>query len=280
MASIDKFVTVRGLRLHYLESGNPAGPAVICIHGLTNNAHDFDPIAARLADRYRVIAIDVRGRGESQWGPPADYNIPNYVEDLNAFIEALAIERVSLIGNSMGGRISILYAANHPERVERIVLNDIAPSIDPAVTARINRNVIDTPTEFENLDEVVRFYRNNPSMTGLAGYRGTILSEAARWSVKPTPAGRLTWKIDPALRGSSSGQMPIRQLDLWPQFEALSIPVLIVRGSDSEVLPLATAQQMCQRARNARMIEVPDVGHLPSLIEPDVLAALREFLLS
>src|SRR5579875_489556 len=278
MSSTDNFITIRGLRLHYLESGKPAQPTVICIHGLTNNAHDFEPLAAHLADRYRVIALDVRGRGESQWGPPADYHIPNYVEDLNAFIDALAIERVSRIGNSMGGRISILYAANYPKRVERIVLNDIAPSIDPAVTALINRNVIDTPAEFENLDEVVRFYQNNPSMTGLAGYKGTMLSEAARWSVKPTPAGRLIWKIDPALRGSSPGQTPIRQLDLWPQFEALSIPVLIVRGSDSEVLPLATAHQMCRRARDARMIEVPGVGHLPSLIEPEVLRALREFL--
>ena len=197
---------------------------------------------------------------------------------LRGYSDALSIERVSLIGNSMGGRISILYASTHPERVERIVLNDIAPSIDPAVTARINRSVAETPTEFEHLDEVVRYYRSNPSMTGLAGYRGEILAEAARQSVKPTPAGRLTWKTDPALRVSSPGQTPIRQLDLWPQFEGLSIPVLIVRGGDSEVLPLATAQRMCKVARNARLVEVPGVGHLPSLIEPEVLAALREFL--
>ncbi len=278
MTPADKFIAIRGLRLHYLEFGSTPAPVVVCIHGLTNNAHDFDALARHLAPRYRVIALDVRGRGESQWGPAQDYNIPTYVEDLAALIDALSIQRVSLIGNSMGGRISILYAANHPERVDRVVLNDIAPSLDPAITARINRTVAETPSEFENLDEVVRYYRNNPSMTGLAGYTGAILAEAARWSVKPTPAGRLTWKTDPALRGTAPGQTPIRQLDLWPQFEGLTVPVLIVRGGDSEVLPLATAQRMCSVARNAQLVEVPGVGHLPSLVEPEVLAALHEFL--
>ncbi len=278
MASTDKFIAIRGLRLHYLEFGIAPSPTVVCIHGLTNNAHDFDPIATHLAPRFRVIALDVRGRGESQWGPAPDYNIPTYVEDLSAIIESLAIERVSLIGNSMGGRISMLYAATHPERVERLVLNDIAPSIDPAITARINRSVGDTPSEFDSSDTVLRFYRDNPSMTGLAGYSGAILEAAARWSVKPIAAGRLTWKLDPALRGSSPGQTPIRQLDLWPQFEGLPMPVLIVRGGESEVLPLATARRMCEVAKNAQLIEVPGVGHLPSLVEPIALDALRSFL--
>lgn len=280
MPPSDKFITIRGLRLHYLEFGSMPAPVVVCIHGLTNNAHDFDALAHHLAPSYRVIALDVRGRGESQWGPPHDYNIPTYVEDLTALIEALSIQRVSLFGNSMGGRISILYAANHPERVERLVLNDIAPSLDSVVTERINRTVAETPSEFENLDAVVRYYRNNPSMTGLAGYTGALLSDAARWSVKPTPAGRLTWKIDPALRGTAPGRTPIRQLDLWPQFEGLTVPVLIVRGGDSEVLPPATAQRMRSVARSARLVEVPSVGHLPSLVEPEVLAALDEFLRS
>ncbi|HUY20195.1 MAG TPA: alpha/beta hydrolase [Candidatus Binataceae bacterium] len=278
MTSTDKFIAIRGLRLHYLEFGEAAAPVVVCLHGLTNNAHDFDPLAHQLAPRHRVIALDVRGRGDSQWGPAQDYNIPTYVEDLAALLDALSIRRVSLVGNSMGGRLAMLYAANHPERLDRLVLNDIAPSLDAAVTARINRNVADTPADFENLDAVVRYYRDNPSMTGLAGYRGEILAEAARWSVKPTPSGRLTWKIDPALRGTAPGKTPIRQLDLWPQFEQLTIPVLIVRGGDSEVLPLATAQRMCSVAKNARLVEVPGIGHLPSLVEPEVLAALREFL--
>jgi esterase len=280
MTFIDKFIAIRGLRLHYLEFGSAPAPVVVCIHGLTNNAHDFDPLAGELAPRFRVIAIDVRGRGESEWGPSEGYNIPNYVEDLAAMLDALAIERATLIGNSMGGRISILYAANHPERVARVVINDIAPAIDPEVTARINRSVIDTPKDFENLAAVVDFYRYNPSMTGLAGYSGAILAEAARWSVKPTASGRLTWKIDPALRASSPGQTPIRQLDLWPQFERLTMPILIVRGGESEILPRPTAERMCRVAKDARMIEIPGIGHLPSLVEPQVLAALREFLSS
>lgn len=277
MTPADRFVTVNGLRLHYLEFGSPDLPVIVCVHGLTNNAHDFDRVAPHLAANYRVIALDVRGRGDSEWGPAEQYNIPTYAGDVAAILAALSIERVSLIGNSMGGRVSLLYAAGHPGRVERIVLNDIGPSLDPAMTVRINSYVAQAPAEFAQYNEVVRYYERDASMAGLAGHAGEAMRECARWTVKEQPNGRLTWKIDPALRRSTAGQTAIRPLDLWSQFEALTTPVLIVRGGASDVLSEAMAQRMREAGQNVRLAEIAGVGHVPSLIEPEALAALREF---
>ena len=105
MASISKFIKVNGLKLHYLEFGDVANPVIVCIHGLTRSAHDFDALAGHLAAKYRVLALDVRGRGDSDWGPPDQYNIATYASDLAGRLAGLQLGRVSLIGTSMGGRI-------------------------------------------------------------------------------------------------------------------------------------------------------------------------------
>jgi esterase len=275
MTPIDKFIEANGMRLHYLEWPNPEGAALICIHGLTGNAHDFDRVAGRLAKKFRVIALDVRGRGDSQWGPPADYNIPTYAKDLGAMIDALKIERASLIGTSMGGRISILYAADHPGRIERIVLNDIGPALEAATSARINRDAGETPEEFANLDAVVRHFESSAVSIGIET-REMVVERATR-AVKPTPGGRLTWKTDPLLRKPPPGMTTIRQIDLWEQFKSLRIPILVLRGSESNVFSRRMAERMCELSANTTLVEVPGVGHVPSMEEPEAWAALEKF---
>ena len=129
--SVSKFITINGLQLHYLDHGTPDKPPLLCVHGLTQNAHAFDGLAAHLTSHYHVRSLDVRGRGDSAWGPGIEYTPQTYVSDLAGFLEALKIERVTLIGTSMGGMISILYAGGYPDRVAKLVLNDIGPDIDP-----------------------------------------------------------------------------------------------------------------------------------------------------
>src|SRR5690242_11853594 len=119
----DKFVTANGLRLHYLDYGGVGDSWIVCIHGLTGNAHNFDLLAPHLTPSYRVISIDVRGRGDSEWGPLTEYLPQNYATDLAAMLDAIGVARVNLIGTSMGGVISMMYAGGWPERVERLVLN-------------------------------------------------------------------------------------------------------------------------------------------------------------
>ncbi|MGH7906284.1 MAG: alpha/beta fold hydrolase [Candidatus Binataceae bacterium] len=268
-----KFVTVNGLRLHYLDFGAPANPALVCIHGLTGNAHDFDSLAPHLARTYHLISLDVRGRGLSEWGPPEQYNIPVYAKDLVAFLDQLGIERMNLIGTSMGGRIAILYAGTHPGRVERLVLNDIGPALEPSASGSINQTVSGAPMEFSSLDEVIAYYRRVQF-----GQRiDAAFVERLKWSMKDAGGGKLTWRMDPAIRKPPPGLNPVRQIEFWAEYQKIEIPILILRGAESAILGPKMSARMCEVSRHARLVEVPGVGHPPSLAEPEALDALREF---
>ncbi len=273
--SADKFITANGLKLHYLDFGG-AGPWLVCIHGLTANAHSFDALAPQLTSKYRVISIDVRGRGDSQWGPPAEYLPQNYVSDLAAMLDQLGATRVTLIGTSMGGIISMTYAGGYTDRVERLVINDIGPEIAPAGLTRIATYVGDAPERFTDLAGVAAYYRTIYPAT--ARMRDDDLSEMVRWSVKPAPGGGLTWKMDPAVRRPMRGGAGQQRFDLWVPYTRITCPVLIVRGAESDILARQTVERMLAVTKNSRAVEVPGVGHAPSLVEPEAFAAIKEFL--
>jgi pimeloyl-ACP methyl ester carboxylesterase len=271
-----QFITVNGLKLHYLDYGNSAKPPLLCIHGLSGNAHNFDALALSLNDAYHVMSVDVRGRGDSEWGPPGDYNISSYVNDLTAMLEALGIERVTLIGTSMGGMISMGYAGGFPERVTKLVLNDVGPEIDQAGAKRITSYMTSSLTDFADLAEVVEYYREN--YPPLRAVPQEALTEFVGWSVKPNAGGRLTWKLDPAVRNTPRTGSGARPVDMWVPFARIAAPVLVVRGAESDILSRATAERMTRVLRNTRLVEVPGVGHAPSLLEPEALNAIKEFL--
>jgi len=273
MTPTSRFITIDGLKLHYLEFGEPRNPAIVCIHGLTRSAHDFDALAPHLAARYRVIALDVRGRGDSAWGPPDRYNIATYAGDLAALLDELGLGRVSLIGTSMGGRISILYAGRHPERVERVVLNDIGPALNPEASAQINQWVASAPLEFVNLDEVKAHYRAVQFGPGSDADFAAML----KWLIKPGAGGRLTWKMDPAIRKPPPGISTVAPIGFWEEYGKITAPILILRGALSTVLMPETAARMCEVSPRTKLVEVAGVGHAPSLVEPESLGALREF---
>jgi pimeloyl-ACP methyl ester carboxylesterase len=271
----DKFVNANGLRLHYLDYGNDGAPWLVCVHGLSGNAHNFDALAPHLTPKYHVISVDVRGRGDSQWGPPTEYLPQNYVTDLARMLEALGVARTSLIGTSMGGIISMTYAGGWPERVERLVLNDIGCEIDLAGVARIANYVGDAPERFEDIGEVVKYYRENyPPMAKLAE---SVVADQVKWSVKPGAAGGLEWKMDPNVRRPLRGATAQNRFDLWVPYARIASPILIVRGADSDILASATAGRMCKVNKQAKTVEVPGVGHAPSLTEPEALSAIKQF---
>ena len=272
----DKFVTVKGLRLHYLDHAAAGMPYLVCIHGLTGNAHNFDTLAPHLTRRYHVLSVDVRGRGDSAWGQPAEYLPQNYVNDLAGILDAAGIARVTLVGTSMGGIISMMFAGGWPDRVERLVLNDIGPEINPAGGMRIASYVGEAPERFKEIGEVAEYYRKNyPPMAMLPEPQ---LREWVKWSVKPAPDGGLMWKMDPAVRRPMRGGAGQQRLDLWVPYARISCPILIMRGAVSDILAPETAARMRQVHSSAKVAEVPGVGHAPSLTEPESLAAIREFL--
>ena len=271
-----RFQNISGLRLHYLDYGGADRPPLLCLHGLSGNAHNFDYLAPHLTSRFHVLALDVRGRGDSAWGPPADYNAAVYVRDLAALLDALDLPRVALVGTSMGGIISMMFAGGYPDRVERLVLNDIGPEIDPAGLRRIAAYMETAPESFANLAEVTAYYRAN--YEALTHAPEKELSEFVQWSVRLRADGRLEWKLDPAIRNPPRGGSAARPMDLWVHYNRITAPILVVRGAESDILARATAERMRVVQRRTTIVEVPGVGHAPSLNEPEALAAIMQFL--
>jgi pimeloyl-ACP methyl ester carboxylesterase len=276
LSAQSRFFNANGLRLHYLDFGNPSKPPLVCIHGLSGNAHNFDGLAPHLSSDYHVMSLDVRGRGDSEWGPPGEYAPPVYVNDLLVMLETLGLDRVTLIGTSMGGIISMIFAGGYPQRVERLVLNDIGPEIDPAGLKRITAYFTDAPNEFNELAEVTAYYRANYPF--MADAPESELREFVRWAVKPMADGRLTWKIDPAVRNMPRTGTAARPMDLWLPYARITARTLVIRGAESDILSRDTAERMCRVLPGAKLAEIPGVGHAPTLSEPQSIAAIRDFL--
>ena len=220
------------------------------------------------------MSLDVRGRGDSGWTAGSEYTPQNYAADLAGFLDELKIERVTLIGTSMGGMISILFAGGYPHRIEKLILNDIGPDIDPAGIARIGSYVGEAPAEFNNLQEVAAYYREHyPPMRNIPEPH---LVEQVQWSVKPAGNGKLTWKMDPQIRKPM--RTAARPLDLWVPFARIEAPVLVLRGAESDILARRTVERMKSVNRSIESVEIAGVGHAPTLMEPESLAAIRKFL--
>lgn len=270
----DIFVEANGLRHHLIARGTPGSPVVMMIHGLAGQAHVFDGIANHLATRYHVYCLDVRGRGESAWGPPNDYGVDTYVADLEAVREALGLQHFALVGTSMGGLISLNYAPRFPERVDRVVLNDVGPEIDPEGLKRILSYVGGAPEMFADMKAVIRYYKEHyaPMVEHLAEDQ---IADFARYNVRKSDTGVYVWKMDPAVR---AGAAPAASMDQWEALKAMVCPVLVLRGALSDVLSSPIAQRMVETLPNGRLVEVPGVGHAPVLTEPVAVRALDEFL--
>jgi pimeloyl-ACP methyl ester carboxylesterase len=272
----DIYVTANGLRHHLIARGSPGSRVLMLIHGLTQQAHVFDAVATALAQHYHVYALDVRGRGETEWGPPDGYHFGNYVADLEAVREALGLERFSLIGTSMGGFISMYYAAMYPDRVQRVVFNDAGPDIDPRGLQRILAMSSSAPSAFNDLKAVAKYYVEENAPV-LAGRTADEVMEYARWHVRHSDSGVYVWKMDPAVRQPPAAPVP-PPMPLWDAFNAIKAPVLVVRGEVSDILSEETAAKMVAGAASGMSVVVKGVGHAPTLMEPEALAAIETFL--
>ena len=268
-------LTANGLRLRYLEWGDPGAPPVVCVHGYTSSAETFNALARRLSDRVRLIAMDVRGHGESAWSPDGAYRYEDQAGDLAAFVDQLALRRFTLIGTSMGGIIAMTYAGAHAERLAGLVINDIGP--DPeAGTQRITQMVGDRPDRFATLDDALAYRRRMSPI--VASRTEDDQLELARGVLRRSADGAWGWKMDPAYITQRVQKGPPPRPALWPALARIHAPTLVVWGADSDVLSEQQAQRMVETLPKGELVTVHGVGHAPTLIEPVVLAALERFL--
>jgi pimeloyl-ACP methyl ester carboxylesterase len=270
-----KFLTVNGLRLRTLEWGRPGALPIVCVHGYTSSAEAFNAMARRLQVRAHVIAMDVRGHGESAWSPDGAYQYADQAGDLAALVDQLGIERFVLIGTSMGGVIAMVYAGQHGGRLRGLVLNDIGPEVEAGST-RITGMVGSRPADFASLDEAMAYRREISPITAARPLEDQ--EETARGVLRERPDGRWAWKMDPAyIEQRIARGAPVRP-PLWPALETLPCPTLVVWGTDSDVLSETQAKRMVAALPRGELVAVPGVGHAPTLVEPAVTTALDRLL--
>ena len=270
-----KYLEINGLRLRYLEWGRPEALPIVCVHGYTSSAEAFNAVARRLEDRAHLVAMDVRGHGESAWSPDGAYQYADQAGDLAALADQLGIERFVLIGTSMGGAIAMVYASQHADRLRGLVLNDIGPEVE-AGSSRITGLVRSRPADFASLDEAMQYRRETSPITAARPLEDQ--EETARGVLRERPDGRWAWKMDPAyIEQRIARGAPVRP-PLWPALETLPCPTQVVWGTDSGVLFEAQAKRMAAALPKGELVSVPGVGHAPTLIEPPVLAALDRLL--
>jgi pimeloyl-ACP methyl ester carboxylesterase len=268
-----------GLRLHYRDyPGDPAAVPLLCIPGLTRNTRDFDRLAGRLMGRRRVIAVDLRGRGDSAYAKdPMSYVPLTYLQDLEALFADLGLPRFIFVGTSLGGILTLLIAATDRPRVAGAVLNDVGPEIDPAGIGRIRGNV----GKNQNWPTWMHAARGLQEVAGgiyPAWGLDDWLAHAKRLC-RLTAQGRIVFDYDMKiaepfrLPGGEAG------VDLWKPFEALAdMPTLLVRGETSDILSPATADAMTRRLPGMARVTIPDVGHAPTLDEPEATAAIEALI--
>lgn len=264
---VDRYVTVNGLRLHYLDWGG-TGPPMILVHGLDRHAHTFDHIAPHYSSRYRVMAVDMRGHGESAWDPEARYRVEDYVRDMEGFVDQLQLRNIVIWGNSTGGRVAQVYAGLHPDRVSHMIAEDVGPERPRQIADNYGRRVNEEQAGWTSEAEVVAQVRkSNPRMSdaGVATY--------VRYGTMTRADGRIVWKRDPNVaRG-------FVVTDLWTAVSKITAPALYIIGSRSTIVPSETQERLRRTLPRVRIVTIADTGHYPSEEKTaDVLAVIDSFL--
>jgi esterase len=271
---VDKTMVVQGLALHYLEWGDSSLPTLIALHGLRGHGHSWDSFSAPMAGAYHILALDQRGRGDSDWAPDGQYTTEAYVKDLEGFCEALQLRHFILMGHSMGGRNSLVFTARHPAMVTRLIIVDIGPEGDPRGTARITREIIaaqEEYTSFEALFEAQQ--KSNPLLSP------EVLRRRLTYQTKTLPNGTIGWRYDVEIRRQWREDRRPPQEDLWPATATIPCPTLIVRGLETDVLPLHVAQRMVQVMPKAQLAHVEQAAHMVMEENPEgFLRVVRDFL--
>jgi len=268
-----------GLRLHYRDYAGPADrPPILCIPGLTRNARDFEGVAERLAGEWRLICVELRGRGESGYAKdPLTYQPPTYLEDLEALIAELKLERFVLFGTSLGALMAMMLAAADAERVAGAMLNDIGPDLEPRGLDHI-RSYVGRARDWPTWLHAARFIAEAQADRYPDWEIDQWLVYAKRLC-KLTPGGRIVYDYDMRIAEPFKLVGPVAEVDLWPYFRALAnVPLLLVRGELSDLLSVATAERMLAEAPNMEQVVVPRVGHAPTLDEPEAVAGIDRLL--
>jgi esterase len=264
----DRFITVNGLRLHYQDWGSSDKPAFIMLHGIGRVSHSFDHIAPRFKADYHVLAFDMRGHGDSAWSPEGAYLVEDYVKDLAAVVEQLNLRGVTLLGNSTGGRVVQVYAGLHPDRVARLVVEDVGPERTNEIASGFARRVQEEDKGWASEDELLAsLMRTGPNTVPVAE---ALQRNYAHFGSKKRDDGRIVWKRDPNL---AKGFIPT---ELWEPVSKIKCPTIYILGGASRIVPPETQERLKKTLPDVRIVTMPKLGHYPHQEAPEEFMKIVE----
>ncbi len=270
MSVEDKWIIVNGLNLHYLDWGNPNATTMVLLHGLCGNARYWDFFAQSLKRDYHVLALDQRGHGDSSWAD--SYGTRDYVLELEAFVVELGLSDMVLIGHSKGGINAVMYAAQHPEQVAKLIIVDIGPEIGAAGVERMLKERADEPEAFGSEEEAIRYMKQIKPR-----HSDAFVQYQVKYALREDKAGRLKFKYDKALH-SGEIRSPER---LWRYLEQVICPTLILHGVESDVLLADVAERVASTLVFGSVVHIDHAGHSIPGDNPEAFEeAVRKFLSS
>ena len=276
--SVTYLLGTKFYKMAYVEFGNPAAPAVFCVHGLTRNGRDFDPLAEALADRFHVICPDLPGRGKSDWlGEAMAYQPASYVVALGHLLAAIG-KPVAWVGTSLGGICGMMVGAAQNTPITKLVLNDVGPLIPGTALKRIRDYMIAAPERFPSLSALEANLREIHAPFGhLSDAQwGHLARYSYRTVLDQTGAGAFTMHYDPKIVEPLRSAVPLDS-DTWPLWELIKLPILAIRGAQSDLLLEETFERMT--AEGAKGYVVQDAGHAPALMDTASIEVVKAFLL-
>jgi pimeloyl-ACP methyl ester carboxylesterase len=263
----DGTIKVDGRTIHYLDWGPEGKPAFILVHALGHSAHNYDHVAPLLNQRHRVIAIDLRGHGDSDWSPKGEYSVEDYVSDLHGLVTQLKLGPVTLIGCSIGGRVVQVYSGMYPDRVSKLIVLDVGPARPESTTRTLSGRIEREQQGWASEEELYASLRRNPTRVPEEVHRNQV-----RYESKRLANGRVVWKYDPKV---VNGLGPI---ELWDYVKKIKAPTLYVIGGRSRLVTPEEQRQL-KTLPFAEVITIPEAGHYPQEDTPELfLAVVKAFL--
>ena len=256
------------VKLHHLDWGNAGLHPIVLVHGSRLHAHVWNNFSYRFKDRFHIVAIDQRGHGDSGWCARSRYDLEDFYQDLRAVVAARGLTRFTLIGHSLGGRVSMLYASRHHQQLERLVLVDITPGRPAAAAGADISRVTETPgpRDFESEAQATEYLGKL-----LSRAPAHMIAETVRYGMRQIAAGRYTWKYDPALLKRTPAT-----LDLWGMVKSIPTPTLLQYGSHSNVVSPELAERLKQTMPQCTVERIENAGHALFTDQPDAFAASVE----
>jgi pimeloyl-ACP methyl ester carboxylesterase len=263
-------------KVAYTEWGDPDNPEVLfCVHGITRNARDFDHLARVLQNEYRIVCPDVVGRGRSDLtGNPLNYNYVQYINDMTAMVARSGAKEITWLGTSMGGIIGMMIAAQPRNPIKKLILNDVGMFIPKSALERIVKYASIFPT-FSNLEEAKTDLENRLSTFGIKNPEH--FNHLLKYAFKEDATGNLNYHYDPTILKAFAAN-PIEDVHMEPVWSAITCPVLIIRGAESDILQAETLKKMVEMKPGTQTALIPHTGHAPTLMEAEQIKIVSDWL--